>query len=156
MSGSGGMAGVLEPASVTAADRFRVLLVEDDPAHAMVIRRAFEEHGRDHGEPVEFTHCDHAEAAITHLLAAPRPDLVVLDLKLRGTHGIEVLQRIKSEPRLRGTPVVVLSTSSSEQDRALAFRHQACGYIEKPERLDGFRAMAGMLQGFWSRRRGMR
>ncbi len=154
MSGSGGMAGVLEPA--TATDRFRVLLVEDDPAHAMVIRRAFEEHGLAHAEPVELSHCDHAEAALEHLVASPRPDLVLLDLKLQGTPGLEVLRRIKSDPHLREVPVVVLSTSSSDRDRVLAFRHHACGYIEKPERLDGFRGMAGMLLGFWSRRRGMR
>ncbi len=149
-----GMTAVLEPAAAT--DRFRVLLVEDDPAHAMVIRRAFEEHGRAIGETVELSHCDEAEAACAHLLASPRPDLVVLDLKLRGTPGLDVLRRIKGDPRLRRVPVVVLSTSSSERDRVMAFRHHACGYIEKPERLDGFRAMAGMLLGFWSRRRGGR
>src|SRR4051812_9421492 len=63
---------------------------------------------------------------------ARRPDLVLLDLNLPRKDGREVLAEIKSDPRLKPIPVIVLSTSGSDEDVAGAYGHHANGYIRKP------------------------
>ncbi|HBH52924.1 MAG TPA: hypothetical protein DDY91_13640 [Planctomycetaceae bacterium] len=64
------------------------------------------------------------------------PDLVLLDLNLPGRNGIEVLQLLKSEPRLRQIPVVLLSTSNLESDVKRALACGADSYLSKPGRFD--------------------
>jgi CheY-like chemotaxis protein len=126
---------------------FVILLVEDDPAHAMVIERAF----RGMGPAVRVDHCEDGQIAVDALRdGSMRPDLVLLDLKLTGLQGLDVLGHIKSDRLLRSVPVVVLTTSVSDHDRAEAFRRHANAYIQKPERLEEFRAIAGALVDFWA------
>lgn len=129
----------------SASSPFRVLLVEDDSAHALVISRAFQSLD----VPVSVDHVEDGEDAIHRLERAALPDLVLLDLKLTGIQGLEVLSRIKSSPSLTALPVIVLTTSDSEHDRVEAFRRHANAYVQKPDELDGFRSLARTLVGFW-------
>lgn len=81
--------------------------------------------------------------------AAPRPDLVVLDLNLPKKSGFEVLSEIKSDARLCQIPVVVLTTSDSARDVAEAYRRQANCFITKPfEFAEYVQAIRG-LDTFW-------
>ncbi len=130
----------------TRSTPFRVMLVEDDPAHALVLRRAFDALE----VPVQLDHAEDGEEALERLAEAPAPpDLVLLDLKLTGLQGLDVLSRIKSTPSLITVPVVVLTTSSSTHDRAEACRRHANAYVQKPQRLEDFRSLVRTLVGFW-------
>ena len=66
------------------------------------------------------------------------PDLILLDLKMPGMSGIEVLREIRADDRLKELPVVVVTSSSLESDRAEAIAAGASGYIQKPLALDQF------------------
>ncbi|MGI5202498.1 response regulator [Spirillospora sp. CA-108201] len=69
---------------------------------------------------------------------APRPDLVLLDLNLPKRDGREVLEEIKSDPELASIPVVVLTTSSAEEDILRSYKLHANAYVTKPVDFDQF------------------
>jgi two-component system response regulator len=117
-----------------------VLLVEDDPGDELMTREAFEHNKvgnalhvvRDGAEALDFLYRRGAHAA------APRPDLVLLDLNLPKRDGREVLEEIKSHPDLSAIPVVVLTTSSAEEDIMRSYRLHANAYVTKPVDFDQF------------------
>lgn len=80
---------------------------------------------------------------------APRPSLILLDLNLPGTDGREVLSEIKSDPSLRAIPVIVLSTSSDDQDIESCYQEGASSYMQKPVNLDGFFKAISNLKHYW-------
>jgi signal transduction histidine kinase len=123
-----------------------VLLIEDNPADARLIREALSSE-RACGDVRVFE----GGAEALESMARKRPDLVLLDLKLPGMSGSEVLSRIKDDPELRRVPVVVLSGSSWDVDIIGAFNLRADHYIVKPSDLDGFPRMARSLKEFWRR-----
>lgn len=114
-----------------------ILLVEDDLSHAEIVQRNLADfrvanhivHVRDGQEAMDYlTNAGaHADAS-----QAPRPDLVLLDLRLPRVDGQEVLRRIKSDPTLRDIPVVVLTTSKAEADMFAAYGNGAGSYLVKP------------------------
>lgn len=114
-----------------------ILLVEDNPDHAELVRRSFE--GIQNASVLH--HVEDGEAALDYLLGKggyadraqfPAPDLVLLDLRLPRVDGLEVLRHVKTHPTLRSTPVVVLTTSDAERDAAMAYKHHANGFMTKP------------------------
>ncbi|MEU4822122.1 response regulator [Actinomadura citrea] len=117
-----------------------VLLVEDDPGDELMTREAFEHNKvgntlqvvRDGAEALDFLYKrgDHA--------GAPHPDLVLLDLNLPKRDGREVLEEIKSDPELASIPVVVLTTSSAEEDILRSYKLHANAYVTKPVDFDQF------------------
>ena len=119
-----------------------VLLVEDDPADELITREAFEYNKigntlhvvRDGEEALDFLYQRGAHAD------AVRPDLILLDLNLPKYDGREVLQRIKNDEHLTAIPVVVLTTSSAEEDIMRSYRLHANAYVTKPVDLDQFMA----------------
>ena len=124
----------------TTVQPITVLLVEDDPGDELMTREAFEHNKvgnalhvvRDGAEALDFLYRrgDHA--------AAPRPDLVLLDLNLPKRDGREVLEEIKSHPGLAAIPVVVLTTSSAEEEILRSYRLHANAYVTKPVDFDRF------------------
>ena len=78
-----------------------------------------------------------------------RPVVVFLDLKLPGTHGHDVLRRLKSHPTLKTTPVVVLTTSAQPSDIEEAYRLGAGGFLTKPVELDKFEEMVQQVADYW-------
>jgi len=80
---------------------------------------------------------------------AVRPDLVLLDLNLPRKDGREVLAEIKSDEDLKSIPVVVLTTSTAEQDVLHSYRLQANCYISKPLDLDQFISVVRSIEEFW-------
>ena len=79
----------------------------------------------------------------------PRPDLILLDLKLPRMHGHEVLRTLKADDDLKMIPVVVLTTSDAEQDRRKAYGLHANGYLVKPTDFGQFRQMIGAVTSYW-------
>jgi len=81
--------------------------------------------------------------------AAPRPDLVLLDLNLPRKNGTEVLAEMRSDPLLRAIPVAVLTTSKAESDVLRSYELGANCFITKPVRLAEFLEVIQAIQGFW-------
>jgi CheY-like chemotaxis protein len=80
---------------------------------------------------------------------APKPDLVILDLNLPRKDGREVLADIKGDPNLRRIPVVILTTSTRDEDIFTAYDLAANCYINKPVDLDEFNKIVQSIENFW-------
>lgn len=117
-----------------------LLLIEDNPSHAALVRRALQRCDQD----VRVEHVGTGAAARTHLLD-PRGwfDLVLLDLKLPDCSGHDVLREVKTDPARRGMPVVVLTTSDAHRDWLRAAQANANSYLVKPS---GYRELVRLLQ----------
>lgn len=128
-----------------------VLLVEDDPGDELMTREAFEDNKirnklhvvRDGEEALDFLYLRGAYAA------APRPDLILLDLNLPKYDGRQVLEKIKSDPDLQDIPVVVLTTSAAEEDILRSYKLHANAYVTKPVDLDQFIAAVRQIDDFF-------
>lgn len=79
----------------------------------------------------------------------PLPDLILLDLKMPVIDGHEVLKQIKQFPKLKRIPVVVLSSSKEEGDRALTYDNGANSYLVKPVSFDGFLDVVHHIDSYW-------
>ncbi len=127
-----------------------VLLVEDDPSHARLIRAHLEDFI---GLSIHWV--QRGEEALEYLSAQSKPgdrrlpDLILLDLKLPGMHGPEVLQRLKSEERLRRIPVVVLTTSRDTADMDEAYARGANSYLVKSTDFASMQEMLHNAVAFW-------
>lgn len=133
---------------------FLILLVEDDPAHAEIVRRNLE----DFRVANRIIHVGDGQRALDYLLregdyadalAHPLPGLVLLDLRLPRVDGLEVLRRVKARPELASIPVVILTTSSAEADVARAYACQANSYLVKPVDLTKFTALMEAFGYYW-------
>jgi len=131
-----------------------ILLVEDNPAHAELIMRNFE----DHRIANHVRHVSDGEAALDYLFRRgahadpeknPAPHLILLDLRLPRVDGLEVLQEIKAAPELRTIPVVILTTSEAEQDAGRAYEHHANSYLVKPVDFEQFSKLMEELGFYW-------
>lgn len=80
---------------------------------------------------------------------APRPDLVLLDLNLPRYDGLQVLERIKTDPELALIPVVVLTTSSAEEDILRSYKLHANAYVTKPVDLEQFIGAVRQIDDFF-------
>jgi two-component system, chemotaxis family, response regulator Rcp1 len=129
----------------------RILLVEDSPADIELTRQALAEAEIE----TEVTVCPDGEAAGSYLrregdhASAPRPDLILLDLNLPKKDGRELLVEIKRDPDLSLIPVVVLTTSASEDDVLHAYREHVNCYIRKPVRLQDFINVVRSIDEYW-------
>jgi len=79
----------------------------------------------------------------------PLPNLILLDLKLPGIDGFEVLRQIKAAPVLKRLPVVILTSSKEEGDRALSYDAGANSYLVKPVSFEGFLGVVQQIEGYW-------
>ena len=79
----------------------------------------------------------------------PLPNLVLLDLKLPGIDGFEVLRQIKSTPILKRLPIIILTSSKEEGDRALSYDYGANSYLVKPVSFEGFMGVVRQIEGYW-------
>jgi two-component system response regulator len=79
----------------------------------------------------------------------PTPGLILLDIKLPGIDGIEVLKRIKGNPILRQIPVIMLTTSEREEDVARSYAHYANSYLTKPVGFKDFEEKVIQLDSYW-------
>ena len=129
----------------------QILLVEDNPADARLTQEAIRDTefryqlhlAEDGEEAMEFLYREGAFADV------PRPDLILLDLNLPGMDGREVLAEIKSDDNLSSIPVVVLTTSTAQQDLLYAYGLRANSYVNKPIDRDRFNDMIKSVMEYW-------
>jgi CheY-like chemotaxis protein len=134
--------------------QLQVLLVEDDPDHAELIQRGFEQISA----RVRLSRVPDGESALDYLFrrgawsdpgTSPRPHLVLLDLRLPRLDGFRVLETIKSDAELRAIPTVILTTSDAEGDVARAYSHYANSYLVKPGDFGRLVALVAEIEGYW-------
>jgi two-component system response regulator len=129
-----------------------ILLVDDNPDDRDLTLRALAKNNL--GLQVR-TACDGVEAVALLLEAEeadrafPLPALILLDLKLPKVDGLEVLRRLRADPRTRLIPVVVLTSSSEKQDRLESYRQGANSYIRKSVDYDEFVEAVGRIGHYW-------
>ena len=135
----------------TESRQIEILLVEDNPGDARLTQEAM--------RAAKMTNVLHVvedgEQAMEFLRRrsrfkdAPRPDLILLDLNLPKKDGRSVLAEVKTDPDLRRIPVVVLTTSRSEEDVMQAYDMHANAYVTKPVNLEKFMRIVALIDEFW-------
>jgi two-component system, response regulator len=131
-----------------------ILLVEDNPADAELTVHALARNQltnnihvvRDGEEALDFLFC-RGHYADRNFEAPPR--LVLLDVKLPKLNGLEVLEKVKHDPRTRAIPVVMLTSSREERDVTAGYHNGANSYIQKPLDFTEFRDTAKQLGLYW-------
>lgn len=135
-------------------DPVDILLVEDNHSHAELVMRSLGEHHL----AKKIHHVTDGEAALDFLFHRgafgdpdeyPRPQLVLLDLRLPKIDGIEVLREIRASRELRRIPVVILSTSYAEPDVGKAYDYHANSYLVKPLDFEQFTRLMSDLGYYW-------
>lgn len=131
-----------------------ILVVEDNPDHAELIRRSFAEHS----DRIRLIVMRDGEAALDYLFrrgawaepsTSPRPQLILLDLRLPRLDGFQVLGEIKRSAKLSDIPAIILTTSEAESDIAEAYARHANSYLVKPVDFDRFVDLAGEIERYW-------
>lgn len=139
---------------MNASNAVELLLVEDNPQDLELTLRALRKASlanrmqvaRDGAEALEYIFCEgpHATRSI-----ADRPKLILLDLKLPKVDGLEVLRRIKGDPRTKMIPVVVLTSSKEQRDVVESYQLGVNSYIVKPVNFEGFATAVRDLGFYW-------
>ncbi len=128
-----------------------VLLAEDNPADAKLVIELLKDakinnvvhRVKDGLEALDYLH------RRKQFEEAPRPDLILLDLKMPRMDGHQVLEHIKNHPDLKNIPVLILSSSSAEEDILMAYRHHANCFITKPMDIEEYCKIVDALDNFW-------
>ena len=133
------------------AEIARILLIEDSPSDVELTQEALAQAKianelfvvRDGEEAMEFLEQRGAHSD------APRPDLILLDLNLPRKDGREVLKEIKENTTLSAIPVVILTTSASDEDILRSYELRANSYIRKPVDLEQFTHIVQSIDEYW-------
>ena len=141
----------MNPTTYKSLRPINVLLVEDSPTDQLMTREALEHakvllnlHIVDDGiQAMEFLR------NIGKYAGAARPDLILLDLNLPKRDGRAVLEEIKSDPHLKAIPVVILTTSKTDDDIARAYNAHANCFITKPVGFANFNEVMRSIERFW-------
>jgi CheY-like chemotaxis protein len=138
-------------ANSTDARTRDLLIVDDDPAQAHLFELLVRELGLKH-------RCFHAAGGVEALdflhrkspfQNAPRPALIILDLNMPGMDGYAVLREIKADPDLRHIPVIMFSSTSSDQHFARCYRESANACIRKPADYEAGLEVVREIERFW-------
>jgi two-component system, response regulator len=131
-----------------------ILLVEDNPDDEELSLRALKKNNvvnevvvaRDGAEALDYLF---GEGKYAGRDVANQPTVVLLDLKLPKVDGLEVLQRVRADPRTRMLPIVILTSSKEEQDLIRGYSHGCNSYIRKPVDFEQFATAVYQLKLYW-------
>lgn len=133
---------------------FTILMVDDDPDDRLLFKEACEEVRL--RNPLEFLEngeqlVDYLkrQGAYAHLKGEPFPGIVLLDLNMPLKDGREALEEVKADPELRHIPIIVLTTSKSEDDILSSYGLGASSYIVKPISLDRLMRVVNSIGEYW-------
>lgn len=133
------------------ARQIEILLVEDNEPDILLTLEAFEDArvpnrlhvARDGVEALRFLRREAEHAA------APRPDLILMDINMPRKNGLEVLREIKADTRLASIPVLMLTTSQADDDVRNSYEFHASGYMVKPVGFENFLHAIRAFEDFW-------
>lgn len=137
--------------STTRGSAVKILLVEDNPGDVRLTEEALREGkvrndlyvAKDGVEALAFLNQEGEYSDV------PRPDVILLDLNLPKKDGREVLAEVKADPNLKRIPVVILTTSSADEDIVKTYELHANCYITKPVDLEQFITVVQSVEDFW-------
>lgn len=135
-----------------ASDPLKVLIVDDDPVDRELIKRAF----KDSKANVALHFCESGASALKLLQrnkggkSGFYPDACIFDINMPGLSGIELLDKIKSDPASRSLPVVMLSSSDDQKDIEASYAGNASSYVCKPDNYRELREMISAITRFWA------
>ncbi len=125
----------------------KIFLIEDNPDHALLIRRGISESGFDvvhYSDGFQFLDFLRKDPAASEL-----PVFVLLDLKLPGMDGFDILRELRAHPKFRLTPVVILTTSKYQQEINQAYELGASGFVTKSEEFPELLAKLSRVKDYW-------
>ncbi len=131
-----------------------ILLVEDDEVDVMNVKRAFKKNkianplyiASNGLEALEMLRGEEGSMP----LIPPRRRLILLDLNMPKMNGLEFLHELRGDPKLKVTPVIVLTTSDEDRDRVEAYNMNVAGYILKPVTFSKFAEVMATLNKYWT------
>ncbi len=125
----------------------RILFIEDDTIERMKINRVLSKLDEDY----DVTEVTDGEEALTYLRSARLlPDLIIMDLNMPRVNGIDFLQMLKSDDRMKYLPCVVLTTSSNPKDLQQCYELGIAGYLVKPLKYESYITTIEKLLAYWS------
>jgi CheY-like chemotaxis protein len=136
---------------LSASKPIDILLIEDNPGDVRLVVESLKDSKIRNSMSV----VEDGEAAMSFLrrqgeyAQVLRPDLILLDLNLPKKNGREVLAEFKSDPDLKRIPVVVITSSSDDQDILAAYNNSANCYVTKPVDLKRFKKVVKSIEDFW-------
>lgn len=131
-----------------------ILLVDDNKMDVELTIDAFTEARLDNKIHVVYS----GEEALSYMFGKapyadrekyPLPDLTLLDLKMSGLSGIDVLKTLKQTEKLKRIPIIILTTSRDEYDRASCYEYGANSYLVKPVSFEGFINVVRAVENYW-------
>jgi CheY-like chemotaxis protein len=134
--------------SISPEKEVHILLVDDDSEDCELIELAMRKNGINN--PIDIYH--NGEELLKYLndnSSSNNPSLILLDLNMPKVNGFETLFQLKKNPRFGHIPVIVLTTSSSEEDVLSSYDLGACSFITKPSTVAELREIMGALKSFW-------
>jgi len=131
-----------------------ILLVEDNPDHVILTKMVFEKYNvankvyvaTDGAEAIDFIY---HRGKYDNGNNSPRPGLILLDVKLPKVDGFEVLKQLKSDPAYSSIPVVMLTTSSRDEEIARGYAEGANSYVTKPVKFNEFAEKVKNIGLYW-------
>jgi len=124
-----------------------ILLVDDDTVEHMKVSRAFKKLNITN----PLIHKEDGLKAKEYLESVDElPGLILLDLNMPNMNGLEFLECVKADDRLKVIPIVVLTTSNNDKDRVASYKHSVAGYMVKPIRLEEYERVIETIKQYWS------
>lgn len=128
----------------------RILLVEDNADDVALLQRAFKKRGMFNEITIAKNGVQALEMIFGNEGSQPQiPSLIILDLKLPKLNGLDVLKAIRGNEYTRGLPIIILTTSTEQEDIVESFNLGANSYIRKPVEFDKFLEAVGQLGVYW-------
>jgi len=136
------------------ASNHTILMADDDADDCLLVAEALREAGQHHAlrtvrDGEQLLDYMHRRGSFADPATSPRPDLVLLDLKMPRKDGREALRELKADAHFRPVPIVVFTTSTAPDDIGYCYRHGANSFIAKPATFRGMVDLMNDVTRYW-------